>query len=298
MSVNQGAPLTPSDDPTDQLSRMVDEFENGTENTQPDDDEPEQAPAGGRTPDNVYGELSRKQKKFQAETSSKLDQLQASIQTALAAFQGMLPGQQTQQAAPASSYNPQDPETWTVDQLLASRDNVFQTNDPSAVVAFNALVARKSAEEAIRSEVARSQRQSQTQADTAEYTKLALERYGSLGLRDKSSRFYQEVQAEIAKRQSWGQVPPSVSYDAAAFVADKLGLKPGGQTPRGSAGLAGGRTSAPVGAGGSRVDNSAIDARIAQMEEISGHKFDEAARERVRANFQMLKENAHLYGVK
>lgn len=283
-----GAPLTP--DPADQLSRAVEAFENGTEIE--DEDEPEDntpgEPPKPRDPENVRRELLRKQEKLEAKVMSKLDQMQASLQQSVSAFQGMLPGQQA-----AQSHDPNDVETWSLAQLKAGRDNILATNDPATLIAYNELLARKTVEDAIVNSMARERKTTQFQDTQADFTKKAIEKFGAAGLTNKNSAFYHEVQAEIERRKSWGPVPPSVTYDAAAFVADQQGYRPSDGTPRPTAALARGRTNAPLGNG--LGDTSEIDSRIAKMEEAVGQKFSEESRKRIRENYSHLKANAHLY---
>lgn len=283
-----GAPLTP--DPADQLARAVEAFESGTEIE--DEDAPEDNTPGDlpkpRDPEQVRRELLRKQEKLESKVMSRLDQIQASFQQSLSAFNGMLPGQQATQ-----SHDPNDVETWSLAQLRAGRDNILAANDPAALIAYNELLSRKTVEEAIVNSMARERKTTQFQTEQADFTKKAIDQFGAAGLTNKNSPFYHEVQAEIERRKSWGPVPPSVTYDAAAFVANQQGYRANEATPRPTSALARGRTNAPLGHG--QGDTSEIDSRIAKMEEAAGQKFSEESRKRIRENYAQLKAQAHLY---
>lgn len=300
MSVNNGAPLAPgtSDDPSDLLSRAIDEFEAGDDADESEDNDPQDSesnsqgdanPAKGRDPENVRRELLRKQEKLESKVMSRLDAMQAALQQATSSFAGMLVGQQTQ-----AQSDPNDLDSLSIDQILAGKQNVLEKNDPALLLDYNALVARKLAQEEARKILTQERKSTQYQTTQQEFTKMAVDQFGQAGLADKGSAFYREVMAEVERRKAWGTVPPSVVYDAAAFVAGKQGIQ-ANQAPRPTSGLARGRTTAPAGRP-TQEDTAELDKAIASMEAAAGKPFDEKARERIRKGYLELKKNPHLYG--
>lgn len=180
----------------------------------------ETIPEGGRTADNVRGELLRKQEKASAETS----QMIGALNTQIAELKGMLQGSLTQ-PKPQTAATPQVDEM-TADQLRAYRTQVPEDN----LGEFDTIVKDKEREEKLDSKFRSFAEEQRLKQDFEKSADIARERYPDLGRYD--SEFHLAVQAELNKYSN-DQVlqRPTLLLDVANEVALSQGItKPQART--------------------------------------------------------------------
>jgi hypothetical protein len=244
------------------------------------DKEPE-----GRTIDNVYGELSRKQEVFQEKMMAKMGNILSTVTEALA-------------AKPAGSQAQRTLEDYSVEELTAYRNNLPE-DDPNRA-GLDHTIADKIVDEKVRKQVQAITGRDRAESQRETAVTQAVERYPDLA--DEDSDFYQQVDAKIRKLdQSYVNANPRVVMDIANEVAIADGVKPTAlrQTLRVPGKPNANRRDGGAPAPGTKVELKMSDQearKIAKrLEGAMGRKFSDKEIQKIREDHQSYDENRNLF---
>ena len=251
------------------------------------DDEPK-----GRTIDNVYGELSRKQE--------KTDENQRKFQENLMTQMGNLVREVTEKlSTPAAGTQAQKTlEDYSVAELTTYRDNL-PAEDPQRAQ-MDSLIADKIVNQKVQEQVHKITGMDRMQVQRERVAVQAVDRYPDLA--DENSSFYQKVDARIRSLDpSYVDGNPRVAMDVANEVAIAEGISPtrARQTLRvpGKPSATRREGAAPAPQAKDELSMTTEEAtRIAKkLEGALGKKFTKEQIEDIRKNHQSYHDNRSLF---
>jgi hypothetical protein len=239
-----------------------------------------QKDTGGRTVDNVHGELTRKLDQQREYFTGVVSSLEQKIERLLEARSGGEPAKPTSQ-------NSLD------DLSLQDLRNIRPNVPKDQLAAFDEYVSERSIEEKVQSQVQAIQQQQQYAQAEVEANKQAVNRWPDL--RDKSSAIYAKTNEILARMGDRADNDPRAVLNAANEAGIELGLAPRTvQGPR----MTGVRHTAPGGTNAPPPDKaSTIDE--ARLNEIAGKlggafkggKISDEALERIRESTAIYRDN-------
>lgn len=171
---------------------------------------------GGRTIENVYRELSRKQEKFQ----ERMVEMLAENQRLLA------------ESITGRNREPEKKTGNTLDEMSVTELTNFRATvaeqNPDKLAEYDAYLAQRRVDDRVNERIRQFETKSQIEARRREANHAAVSRYPELGRR--GSEFYKAVNARLTELgQSYYDANPRAVLDAANDVAAERGITP---TPR------------------------------------------------------------------
>lgn len=257
-----------------------------------DSEKAEDDDSKGRTIDNVYGELSRKQE--------KADENQRQFQENLMTQMGNLVREVTDKLGTqvAGSQAQRTLEDYSVAELTAFRDKL-PAEDPQRAQ-MDSLIADKIVNEKVHQQVQAITGRDRVQAQRERTVEQAVERYPDLA--DENSSFYQKVDARIRKLDpNYVDENPRVVMDVANEVAIAEGVSPtrARQTLRVPGKLSASRRegAAPAPKEKEELSMTTEEAtRIAhKLEGALGKKFTKEQIQEIRKNHQSYSDNSSMF---
>lgn len=210
------AGLGSENDPQDEIVDEEVETEE-TEEVETEETETEEEESEGRTIDNVYGELTRKQE--------KAEEMQQKFNQSMLSQMGNLVENVTERLAaqPAGQQGPKTVEDYSVAELTAHRDSL-PAEDPNRTQ-LDSVIADKIVNEKVRAQVQEITGMDRMQAQREAAALEAVERYPELA--DETSQFYRKVDQRIRSLDSaYVNANPRVAMDVANEVAIAQGVSP------------------------------------------------------------------------
>jgi hypothetical protein len=263
----------------------VDDYEPDAESVAEHQQEEGEEESGGRTIENVYRELSRKQEQFQERMMQQLSESQKMLAEAL---QGRTeqPEKQTGNTL----------DSMSVQELEAFRKTVAEQN-PDALTEFDDYLNKRRVDDTVEQRIRQFENKSQVETRRRQANETAVQRYPELGQRN--SDFYRAVNNRLQELgRDYVDANPRAVLDAANDVAAERGMVPSTTrrpTIRGSVGSRESGGGAPVQkqkqeknlpkSAQSAEDREAIARRLAAALP-KGKKFDDKAIEDKMAQYQ------------
>ena len=198
----------PQDDIIDDVKLEDEDSPNGEINDpgETDDDDPSK----GRTIDNVYGELSRKQEKFQSDMMSQMGNLVRDVTEKL-------------NSPPAGQQGPRTVDDYSIAELTAYRDGLPAEDQQRPNL--DSLIADKIVNEKVRQQVQEITGYDRLEAERGRAILQATERYPDLA--DEGSAFWGKVDSKIRSMSAdYVNSNPRVVLDVANEVAIAEGVSP------------------------------------------------------------------------
>lgn len=181
---------------------------------QPEGDEDQ----GGRTIENVYRELSRKQEEFQERMFQQLTESQKLLADAVQT--------RTEQPEQKSGNTFDD---MSLDQLEQFRNDV-QENNPEYLAQFDSYLQRRRVDETVEQRLQQYRQRDQMDARRKQSNETAVQRYPELG--QPNSSFYRTVNSRLQEMgREWVESNPRAVLDAANDVAVEMGVTPNTHRP-------------------------------------------------------------------
>lgn len=176
---------------------------------QPEGDEDQ----GGRTIENVYRELSRKQEEFQERMMQQMAESQKMLVEAI----------QTRTPEPEkNSGNTFD--DMSVSQLEEFRAQVAE-NNPEYLQQFDTYLQQRRVDETVEQRLQQYRQKDQMESRRKQANETAVTRYPELG--QKNSNFYRAVNSRLQEMgREWVESNPRAVLDAANDVAVEMGMTP------------------------------------------------------------------------
>jgi len=241
---------------------------------------------GGRTAENVYRELSRKQTEFQDDMSAafgKLAEGQHAMQEAITGFAAKAPEKQTGNTL----------DDMSISQLRTLRTDVVE-NNPDKVAEFDAYMTDRIVEDKLNARLGEFQTATHAETQRASANEVAKTRYPDLG--KSNSEFRDLVNNKLNEfGETYIANNPRAVLDAANDVAAEMGVAPSAPThttTRMRGRIAGTRTSkgneSTDEVGSLPVSDTEFDAIADRLADAmpAGKQFDK----------KQLKENMKSYG--
>ena len=277
-------------DTEDILEEETEEYEVDTDvDTDVDTEDPVETKSKGRTIENVYGELTRKQKEDRDNLMSQISSLGNMVQTL------------TEQLSSKSTAGAQGPKTlddYSVADLTQYRDSL-SADDPQRSQ-YDSLIADKIVNQKVVEQVHAITGRERMKSQRESAVTQAIERYPEL--RDESSSFYQKVDAKVrALPDDYKAANPRVVMDVANEVAIAEGINPSRvrQTLRvpgkPSATRRDGAPAAPASKPKLTMSDAEARAHAKKLEGAMGRKFTNEEIMKIRENHQSYSDNRNLF---
>jgi hypothetical protein len=231
--VPESSPEAEETQHSDQLDETVDTETQDTGTDQGEGEGTEGEDQDGRTIENVYRELSRKQDKLQ----ERMIEMMAENQRLIA------------ESITGRNSEPEKKTGNTLDDMSVTELDNFRTQvaeqNPDKLLEYDAYVANRRVDERVNERIRQFETKSQVESRRREANTAAVSRYPELGRR--GSEFYQAVNSRLTELgQTYYDANPRAVLDAANDVAAERGISP--SAPQRVRGTVAGRrgTGAPV----------------------------------------------------